>query len=172
MTTGDRIKAARKAAGLTQKELAEKLQVAYQTIQQYESSRRNPKLQTIRKIAAAIGVPDRELMGDYEFDDPALPQMKEIFSAENWSRWVDEDQKPLFHSREEFEEWTKNIDPSDPPLLDGYYISDDPSIKKEPASGEDGLDELISMYRQLTPDNRAKLLELCRLYLNAQDKKE
>lgn len=49
-----------------------------------------------------------------------------------------------------------------------YGIS--PYAEKKPASEEDGLDELIFMYRSLTVDNRSKLLELCRLYLGAQNK--
>ena len=51
MTTGERIRVARKNAGLTQKLLGEKLGVSYQTIAQWENGLRNPKFETLRKIA-------------------------------------------------------------------------------------------------------------------------
>ena len=50
MTTGQRIKEARKKAGLTQKELGEKLGVAYQTLAQWENDLRNPKYETLQRI--------------------------------------------------------------------------------------------------------------------------
>lgn len=57
MTTGQRIKVARKNAGLTQKQLSKKLGIAYQTLAQWENDLRNPKLETIQKIANALNVP-------------------------------------------------------------------------------------------------------------------
>lgn len=57
MSVGQRIKEARKNAGLTQKELAGKLGVAYQTLAQWENDLRNPKLGTLYRISAALEVP-------------------------------------------------------------------------------------------------------------------
>ena len=57
LSTGMRIKLARVEAGLTQKELAEKLYIPYQSINQWERGKRNPKLETLRKIANALGIP-------------------------------------------------------------------------------------------------------------------
>ena len=56
VTTGERIKAARKRAGLTQKELGEKLGIAYQTLAQWETGARKPKAETLRRIADALDV--------------------------------------------------------------------------------------------------------------------
>lgn len=173
MTTGQKIKAAREKKKIKQQDLAKKLGVSAANISQYEKDKRNPKLETLRKIAAAIGVPVRDLIGDSEWDKPGYPPMKELFDSDNWNRWVDSEGNPVYSSKEDFEEWTKTYDPTDPPLLTDFFLAESPDvIKKEPASEEDGLDELITMYRDLIPDNRAKLLELCRLYLNAQGKKE
>lgn len=55
MTTGQRIKAARKKAGMTQAALAEKLGISYVNISQLEKDQRNPKLETLQRIAAALG---------------------------------------------------------------------------------------------------------------------
>lgn len=49
-------------------------------------------------------------------------------------------------------------------LLRGY----DENEKKPIPENEDGLDEMIKIFSELTPDNRSKLLELSRLYLSAQ----
>lgn len=56
MTIGERIAAARKEAGLTQAELGKKLGVTQQMITQIEKGRRNPKTETICKIAEALDV--------------------------------------------------------------------------------------------------------------------
>jgi len=64
MTTGERIKAARKKAGLTQAELASKLEIPFQSISQWERDIRKPKKETIAKIARALNVHPVELSGD------------------------------------------------------------------------------------------------------------
>lgn len=56
MTIGERIKNERKKAGLTQQELADRLGVSFANISQYENNKRNPKHETVFKIADAIGV--------------------------------------------------------------------------------------------------------------------
>ena len=56
MTIGQRIKEARKNAGLTQRELAEKSGSATGTIQQYELGKRQPRIEQLQAIASALGV--------------------------------------------------------------------------------------------------------------------
>ncbi len=56
MQTGDLIKKARTNAGVTQAELAERLGITPQAVSQYERGIKNPKLETIRRIAEALGV--------------------------------------------------------------------------------------------------------------------
>lgn len=64
MTTGEKIKQARKRAGLTQKDLAARLDTSQSYIAQYEAGTRKPKIETLRKIADAIDFPLFELIGD------------------------------------------------------------------------------------------------------------
>lgn len=61
-TIGARIREARKIKGLTQKELGEKAGIAEPTIRRYELGKLNPKMETIQKIAAALGVSWLDLM--------------------------------------------------------------------------------------------------------------
>ena len=56
MNTGERIKTARKQAGLTQKELGEALGVSFQAVAQWETGRRVPKVETLQRIGEALGV--------------------------------------------------------------------------------------------------------------------
>lgn len=62
MQISERIKAARKKAGLTQKQLGEKMGISYQAVSQWENDLRNPKIETLRAIANALEVPLRDLI--------------------------------------------------------------------------------------------------------------
>lgn len=75
MTTGQRIKAARIDAGLTQSALADMLDIPYQSIGQWERDLRNPKKETLQRIAFALKVPLRSLLGDDFHDHPASPYL-------------------------------------------------------------------------------------------------
>ena len=66
MTTGQLIKKARRKAGMTQADLAEKLGISYVGISQWENGTRNPKYDTIRRIANALGIEWTELVPEEE----------------------------------------------------------------------------------------------------------
>lgn len=61
VTVGEKIRSSRVNAGLTQKELGDKMGVDSATVGKYERGILNPKLQTLEKIAAALGVTIWEL---------------------------------------------------------------------------------------------------------------
>lgn len=98
MTIGENIRQARKRAGLTQKQLAEKSGVATITLQQYERGVREPKLDTIAKIARAMNLFASDLISDqwqnvdmtftdtterYGQETPQYYRMVEAFSTLN-----------------------------------------------------------------------------------------
>lgn len=56
MAVGNRIRSARIQKGMTQKELAQKLGISPQGIVQWENGARNPKPETLERIASALGV--------------------------------------------------------------------------------------------------------------------
>ena len=66
MTTGERIRAARKRAGLTQKQLAERIGVKSPNLSQLENGKREPQNDTLRRIAEALEVDPYSLVS---FDD-------------------------------------------------------------------------------------------------------
>jgi len=63
MEFGEKIKKARKKSGLTQSQLGDKLGVSASMLAQYETGKRNPKIETLLKISEAIGIPLDELIG-------------------------------------------------------------------------------------------------------------
>lgn len=63
MTTGERIKAERQAAGMTQKALGEACGIAEPTIRRYEAGKLNPKIETLEKIAGALNTDAEALRG-------------------------------------------------------------------------------------------------------------
>ena len=63
MTVGERLKATRKEKGLTQKQVASGCGMADSAIRKYESGLITPKLETIQRIANALGVHVLDLLG-------------------------------------------------------------------------------------------------------------
>jgi transcriptional regulator with XRE-family HTH domain len=56
MTVGQRIRIARKEAGMTQEELASKMYVTHHCISMWERGLRQPKYETLSRITDAIGI--------------------------------------------------------------------------------------------------------------------
>lgn len=63
MTIGNNIQYYRKKKSLTQKELSEQLGVAVGTIQQYELDKREPKYETVLKLAKTLNTSAGKLYG-------------------------------------------------------------------------------------------------------------
>lgn len=64
MTIGEKIKTLRRKKRLTQKQLGDLCGMADSAIRRYESGRAKPKIETIEKIANALGVPLNKLIDD------------------------------------------------------------------------------------------------------------
>lgn len=77
MSIGENIKKARIDAGLSQKQLGECLGITAQSVAQWETGRREPKYQSIVKIADALNVPVSLLYGISEND----PEKQEAIRA-------------------------------------------------------------------------------------------
>lgn len=56
MTIGERIATARKNAGLTQDELAKRMNMPYQTIGHWEHNMSSPKFSSLEKLTDALGI--------------------------------------------------------------------------------------------------------------------
>ena len=76
-SAGTTIKQARQAAGLTQAELAERIGTTQSAVARLESSRSNPRVETLDRAIAATG---QELELSLR---PAAPQVDETMTASN-----------------------------------------------------------------------------------------
>ena len=86
MDIGEQIKTLRKKIGYTQKQLAEKCGMAEITIRQYELNKREPRQETIEKIATALGV-DPFSLYSFEMASDALEKrmnLKENMLLDNY----------------------------------------------------------------------------------------
>lgn len=65
---GSKLKEIRIRKGLTQKQLGDLCGIADSNLRKYESNKQNPKIETVRKIASALGIGIEVLEGLETFD--------------------------------------------------------------------------------------------------------
>lgn len=68
MDFGDKLKECRKAKGLTQLELAQKLNVSKSTLAMYETNKREPNVNTIKALSNILSVSTNYLIGVDDYD--------------------------------------------------------------------------------------------------------
>lgn len=68
VTIGKNIKRIRKEKGMTQKQLGELCGINEANVRKYELGKANPKIETVNKIASALGVTAFDIMGVDYFD--------------------------------------------------------------------------------------------------------
>lgn len=76
LAIGEAIKCARKNAGMTQKQLAEKCKMADSAIRKYESGRIVPKIKTIEKIANALGMTTSDFISENDYSESSSDERK------------------------------------------------------------------------------------------------
>lgn len=99
MTIGKRIRELRLQKGWSQLELANRLDVSYQVISQYERDKRTPKISTIHRIADALGVSmsaftETEITwidsnGAYQFTEPITDNPQWLVELESKLKSID-----------------------------------------------------------------------------------
>ena len=89
MNVGERIRVARKKAGLTQAELAEKAKLSINTIRLYEAGKRYPTTQRLAQLVNALGTTFDEVLGDSKFDgqlfaEESVDTMRQLLAKLNY----------------------------------------------------------------------------------------
>lgn len=82
-TLGEKLKAARKCAGLTQEQLAEKLLVSRQAITKWEADKGMPDIENIKQLSKLLGVSIDYLLDDGENID--LSVMREEINLDDYN---------------------------------------------------------------------------------------
>lgn len=75
---GERIRIARKNAGITQEALAKKLGIAYQTLNKYEKGKRIPDAELIRQMVIELGCDPAWLLTGEDTKHASLEKLSEI----------------------------------------------------------------------------------------------
>ena len=100
MTIGEQIRAIRKYCELTQKELASLSNIAVVTLQQYESGKRQPRLEQLQKIASVFGGSVEDI---FELEKPELcfdpfnTKVSKLFSGDNNSDYIKNKEKRIIN---------------------------------------------------------------------------
>ena len=99
MTLGETIRETRKAMMLTQKELADRMGISYVNISQIERGERVPKIDTLSRVANALGVSVAFLLGrEYS---PSIERLRETMPG--LQEQTDEDIEKFVHDVNEEE---------------------------------------------------------------------
>lgn len=174
MNTGESIRHFRKEKGLTQKELGELLGVSPQMIAQYERGVRNPKKETLQKIAAALNVSPYDFFNDNLFNaftDHMLSNKKTVSTIEQEFDLIQSDQslddaeksKKLGHLQELLE---LGIDEQIKELVAAQDFRIDPECKDDKELVEQAeivrKNMLIEFYVSLNDQGRAEAVKRVR----------
>ena len=93
-TFGERLRAARRAAGLSQADLSARSGLPKPTLSRYENDHVLPSLQTLRRLAEALGTPESVLLSggsaEHDFYDALHSHGIEIDSNEDAQQLADD----------------------------------------------------------------------------------
>lgn len=149
MTTGERIKQARRTMGVTQQELADRLGISYVGVSQWETDKRKPKQETLVRIANALGVPASSLCGP----DRYIPnfELRGILS-ELLNQARDNREKAMldndFESQRKWENVARELEEMESQAVNAYRDLPEDASK------------LVELFFQLNDTGKRKVLEL------------
>ena len=107
MELAEKLKLMRKKAGLTQKEVADKLGITYQSYGQYERGLRNPKYESIQKIASALNCDISEVLTPDEEREMIIDELVENLLSKEKNTQTKEETKQL--TDEEYAVYLMNL---------------------------------------------------------------
>lgn len=177
-TIGGRIKARRLALGLTVDQLADRLGKNRATVYRYENDEiGNIPLSVIAPLAEILGTTTQYLAGWANEDDQWVKAFKENVSLVMGQCSYDDlmDAGVDTYLIDDVLDGRKQLTFSDACLIAdelGCSLDYLAGIEEFDTREDVELNQLRDIFTSLNPDNRAKLLELSRLYLDAQRKKE
>ena len=93
MALGDRIREARKSAGLTQGQLASMVGIGKSTLSGYEHDGREPTMQILAKIMDVLGVDANFLLQDEARNQGSILTDDEVMLIENYRELSDENRQ-------------------------------------------------------------------------------
>lgn len=155
MHTGEILKSLRRDRGITQKYLAELTGLATITIQGYEAGKYKPKLEQLRRIAAALEIPVGDLIDDWnQFSQAEI--IRDMADEDNgyfWTSYLDNKLKQvgckLIHDEDNYQTWIE--------FPDGAQEVTDSQLKELDSDTVDYLNFKLSELRKKNPDDFRRL---------------
>ena len=170
----ERIKQKRIAVGMTQKELAQKIGVPYQTLQFWENGKRKPKIENILKISDALGISVGEIYGiDEGKGDPN--QINRLYLK------ISEVAEKYGRSEEEIVDWINKClafphgDMSEAVANRLDFLSEDmaknvyENISSLDASEQLEIEELVDTFEHFSKEGRRYVLDVMGMMLLLND---
>lgn len=162
-TLGEQLKALRVKKGMTQEQLAQKLNTTKAAISRYEKDQRQPRLEQISEIARIVDASPDELF-DLLFICPNITQEKEYDSGAEYlkylSRYVNDKMPELIQSLAN-EDWDGWLTSFDSPFIFYNYNSEGMDIAKR----------LLKAFLMLDRKWQKELVEDAETYLDFQKKR-
>lgn len=163
----------RKREHLSQQELADKLGLSRSVVGMYETGKRMPSFEVLEAIADTFNVNVGFLVG--HTDSGSYSQIFRDNLAQIIQSTPKEDLKAAGINEYEIGliimgaipltfDFACEICEQIGETIDTMLGGDEKAVSRR----DDGLEEIVEIFTALSPDNRSKLLELSRLYLNAQ----
>jgi len=155
MTIGERIKFVRKQAGMTQQELADRLETSYVGISLWESGKRKPKPESLMRIAEVLDIPATYFTENGHINEQELLD----FISWAWPR-VDYQATVQQHSetaQEEIERWERVCSELHK-IHDEIVAKQQAEDKKRSVQAE----ELLEIFEQFNPKGKKKIIELAK----------
>lgn len=160
-TLGQQLKALRVKNGMTQEQLAEKLNTTKAAISRYERDQRQPRLEQISEIAQILGANPDELFslffrsqdvqdenGDrgatylnalFKWAHTVMPEVAQETSDDDLEKWLDDDNSPF-----------------------AIYYADEKEV----------VQRLLEVFLKLDRDWQKELIEDAEMYLDFQEKRK
>lgn len=159
---GGRLRAARKKMGLTQTELADRLGISFVGVSQWESGKRNPKKETLVRLAAVLDVPV-----SYFFDTENLDNDETLdFLLRTWKH-ADYQLTALQHNGGplvEIECWEHVCDE-----LHTLYEEIAAKYQTKQETLPDRTTEIVEIFQQLNSRGQQKIIEIAGDYAKIAD---
>lgn len=160
MTFGQRLRQIRENKGITQKELAEKLNVTFQTISKWENSVTEPDISTIKEIARLLNCSIEQLFNDSEEIKEDETNSKESTSDNNVTEPAQDESLPASRTAICHE--------------CGKEISDPKEVHRIQIKTESGITEVVDIcdncFKKREEEHKKKLDELNAFNAQAKEK--
>lgn len=145
MTTGQRIRAARKDAGLTQKQLAQRIGCPPSRISEWERDCYPPKGKALKNLAEILGVPSDKLISEKQAPVKQMAMYNDVLSGYRCLGYciVEENRVSYIQALRKLEQHPDNWDALNEALkCEEFFLNDFPGFIEADIDGQAAIDAM------------------------------